>query len=212
MNYSEKQRDLFFETVYKGIQVFDCLLNLENLTDAQINALKNSRLLLLKTLYIIPSNDDYQFNSIMRAMMESLLRLILSTQDEMETDQLFNTNFRKLNQKIKSLNIYAKHKQIIDKIFSFFGFFSNELHFKSGRPRQTFEYLIDIMVNPPYIDLNRKTNYIKEVWNLVSQCVIDVFPANTKSLEASTLSRLLELLGQEQYDEIFASPNKEILS
>lgn len=211
MSYSEKQREIFFETVYKGTQVFDCLLNLNNLTEAQISALKNSKWLLLKTLYIVPTNDDYQFSSVMRAMMENLLRLILSTQDEMEHDQLFDTNFKNLNKKIKASNIYVKHKKVIDKIFSYFGFFSTEVHFKYGKPCQAFDYLIDLMVNPPYIDLNKKTNYVKEVWNLVSHCVIDVFPANTSSLDAGTLSKLLELLGQERYDEIFATPNKEVL-
>lgn len=195
-----QDRAAFFKVINEGITFCNCFLKMSTLTKCQTELLSDLKMFLIRILYIVPNNDDFQFNALMRATTENILRLIVASSTLFEIKEIKRMGFARLKKEIKSLEAYTFFKYEIDSLYSLFGKFSQEIH--SQNSSQTFTFLVNLRSNPPLVPLRTKTRDISTIQKTFTNSVSILLGANTKTLDTGSLILLHRVLGNQKYDSL----------
>lgn len=145
-------RNNFMTDIYiKYLDVNKLYLNQEKMI-----FLKRYKMQLNKLLIYIPLNDSIGINGCIRYCIEQLIKFLYAVYIDESVERINNTKYRILKDGLSKLeNNVEVEKEILDKLFSYYGAYSNEIHDKRTDLRDELVYLKDLIVG--------ENTYIKEV-------------------------------------------------
>lgn len=202
LKYKINDRKAFFNVLNKCITLKKCLATLQHITKGQKHLLDEIIYQFLSILYIVPGNDDFQYFSIMRALIENFLRLFLSTQTEINVLKLKSRsyNYSKLKEEIKNTDGYNNNKNKLDIMFSNYGKFSQYIHDKGKLSKSYLAYLEQIRTSSPGISLTTKINQLDQHKDFIKKVIYPALNANTKTISTEELAILERVLGEREYN------------
>lgn len=195
-------RKLFF-SVHDSLTISDIFSSLTDLSQLCTQLLADQKVIYLKTLYIIPVNDDFQFYSIMRANVENLLRILLGAfKPEMTYQEIKETGFSTLNALLDATYLNQKYKVELSELYSYFGSFSKSIHRISSR-KDTIMYLKEMMSNMLMAkSLEDKITSLEKIKRNLIYVFLDIYKLKSTSFDTSQLSRLHSILGDDEYAKL----------
>lgn len=192
-------KKLFF-SIHDSLIISEIFSNIKSLNSICTHLLLDQKLIYLKTLYILPTNDDFQFYSIMRANVENLLRILLSAfKPEMSYQALKETSFSILNSLLDATYLNQKHKVELSDLYSYFGTFSKNIH-KISNEQNTILYLKEMMSRTLIAkSVETKITSLEKIKTILINVFLDIYKLKSDSFDTSQLSRLHSILGEEEY-------------
>ncbi|WP_019420003.1 hypothetical protein [Paenibacillus sp. OSY-SE] len=192
-----------FISIHDSLIISEIFSSIKSLNPICTQLLADQKLIYLKTLYVLPINDDFQFYSIMRANVENLLRILLSKfKPEMTYKEIKGTSFSTLNELLDSTYLNQKYKVELSELYSFFGSFSKNIH-RISSEQNTILYLKEMMSNSLIArPLETKITSLEKIKTILIYVFLDIYKLKSDSFDTSQLSRLHSILGEEEYAKL----------
>jgi hypothetical protein len=195
-------RKLFF-SIHNSINITDVFSSIKSLHATCIQLLSDQKLIYLKVLYTIPTNDDFQFYSIMRANVENLLRILLyAFKPDMSYRKIKDTSFSTINELLDATYLNEKYKVELSEMYSYFGTFSKNIH-KISNVANSILYLKEMMKQTITAkSLITKITSLEKIENILINVFLDIYKIKSSSLDTPQLSKLHSILGEEKYGKL----------
>lgn len=192
-----------FLSIHDSLIISEIFSSLTDLNQLCTQLLADQKLIYLKTLYIIPVNDDFQFYSIMRANVENLLRILLGAfKPEMTYQEIKETSFSTLNALLDATYLNQKYKDELSGLYSYFGSFSKSIH-KISSGKNTIMYLKEMMSTVIVAkSLEDKITSLERIKKNLIYVFLDIYKLKISSFDTSQLSRLHSILGEDEYAKL----------
>ena len=189
-----------FISIHDSLIISEIFSSIKSINPICTYLLADQKLIYLKTLYILPTNDDFQFYSIMRANVENLLRILLSAfKPEMPYQTIKETSFSTLNTLLDATYLNQKYKVELSDLYSYFGTFSKNIH-KISNEQNTVLYLKEMMSKALVAkSLETKITSLEKIKAILIKVFLDIYKLKSNTFDTSQLSRLHSILGEEEY-------------
>lgn len=154
----------------------------------------------LRALYHFPSNDYFVYSLFVRAIVENLLRIsinLFKCKFDGEIDQL---NFTDMKNILKSQGFNHRYKDLYDNLTNYYGRYSKDIHLKNAQSIVEHEFLVKIRKNLNEQKLNEFKNVYNRLGKLLVPFILKEIPTTKNDLPSAYLSRLLNTVGQHNYD------------
>ncbi|ENJ6136857.1 hypothetical protein [Bacillus sp. TD11] len=192
-----------FINIHDSLIISEIFSSIKSLNPVCTQLLTDQKLIYLKILYILPTNDDFQFYSIMRANVENLLRILLSAfKPEMTYQDIKTTKFSTLNDLLDATYLNQKYKVELSELYSYFGTFSKKIH-KISNEQNTILYLKEMMSKT--LDgksLRSKITSMEKIKGILINVFLDIYKIKSSSFDTPQLVRLHSILGEEEYEKL----------
>ncbi|OAB48006.1 hypothetical protein [Paenibacillus antarcticus] len=192
-----------FTNIHDSLIISEIFSSIRNSNPICTQLLADQKLIYLKTLYILPTNDDFQFYSIMRANVENLLRILINKfKPEMTYEEIKETSFSTLNKLLDATYLNHKYKVELSDLYSYFGAFSKNIHRISSE--QTTILYLNEMMSKTLISKNLETKItsIEKIKINLIFMFLDIYNLKSSSFDTPQLSRLHSILGDEEYEKL----------
>ncbi|BCD00039.1 hypothetical protein BC30048_2941 [Bacillus cereus] len=192
-----------FLNIHDSLIISEIFSGIKNLNAICTQLLADQKLIYLKTLYILPTNDDFQFYSIMRANVENLLRILLSAfKPEMTYQEIKGTKFSTINALLDATYLNHKYKVELSDLYSYFGTFSKNIH-KISNEQSTILYLKEMMSSTINVkSLQSKITSLEKIKVILINVFLDIYKIKSDSFDTSQLVRIHSILGDEEYEKL----------
>lgn len=201
LKFSEGDIKGIFNTINQTSVYIDAVHNSNALTEEKKKLLIDLRVMLVKVLYTLPSNDEFQYNAIMRAVVENILRLFLSTTDNFTYSSLKKIGFSSAQKSLKDSALYSSYKSDIDITFSYFGKFSKDIH-SLGFNTNTILYLVHMRTTKYENNLNNKISIFSKIQNIILYSLTPALEIKSESLDSGNLVKIHTMLGDRKYQKL----------
>lgn len=203
LKYEQGLVKKLFISIHDSIIISEIFSKIKILKSNCSNLLMDQKLIYLKTLYILPTNDDFQFYSIMRANVENLLRLLLNTfKPEMTYQEIKETSFSTINTFLDVTYLNQKYKLELSELYSYFGKFSENIH-RISHEHTTVLYLKEMMTGTLSAkSLELKINSLEKIKSILIHVFLDIYKIKSSSFDTPQLTRLHSILGEEEYSKL----------
>ncbi|MDA2595559.1 hypothetical protein PDQ40_07795 [Bacillus cereus group sp. Bc061] len=192
-----------FLNIHDSLIISEIFSGIKSLNPICAQLLADQKLIYLKILYVLPTNDDFQFYSIMRANVENLLRILLSAfKPEMTYHEIKGTSFSTLNSLLDATYLNHKYKVELSELYSYFGTFSRNIH-KISNEQNTILYLKEMMSRALNIkSLQGKITSLEKIKVILINVFLDIYKIKSDSLDTPQLVRIHSILGDEEYEKL----------
>lgn len=192
-----------FTCIHNSLIISEIFSSIRSLNSVCIHLLADQKLIYLKTLYTLPTNDDFQFYSIMRANVENLLRILLSAfKPEITYQEIKETSFSKLNELLDMTYLNQKYKVELSDLYSYFGTFSKNIH-RISSEQNTILFLKEMMNKTLEAkSLETKITSLEKIKNILIYVFLDIYKLKSGSFDTPQLSRLHSILGEAEYAKL----------
>lgn len=197
---SESNLSQLFFSIHTPLVVSELFTAIKDLNPISSKLLLDQKLIYLKLLYILPNNDDFQYNAIMRANVENLLRLVaLPFVPHVKYADIKETSFSELTKVLDQSYFKQKYRDDYADLKSLFGGFSKKLHGLKIE-KNSILYLEDIMRTPILQDkIDKKTRAIKFLEHINIVVFLDLYKIKSNYFDTPQLTQLHSVLGEESY-------------
>ncbi|MEF3087935.1 hypothetical protein [Bacillus altitudinis] len=200
------QQDLskkLFSVIHTIIGISEIFSTIEILNTTSKKLLLDQKIITIKTLYILPNSDDFQFFSIMRANVENLLRiLLLAFKTEMNYKEIKETSYLTLSSELKETYINQKYKRELSDISNYFGSFSKNIHNISIDENPIIHLKQMMVTTVSSKSVEGKIKSLVKVKNILINVFLDIYKLESRSFDTAQLTRLHSILGEEEYSKL----------
>lgn len=170
----------------------------EYLSEEKIVFLRRYKIGLNKLLIYILINDTIGINACMRYCIEQLLKFIYSIYINKNVDEINRVSYRFLKEELNKININSDK---LNKLYSYYGKYSNEIHDKQTTVTNEMSYLKDILISSNYFikSVNQDIDKILESYHKI---MIDIFQIKEMELSVSERRGLATLLGKKKQEKL----------
>ncbi|WJE62696.1 hypothetical protein QRE63_18815 [Bacillus mycoides] len=192
-----------FISIHDPLIISEIFLSIKSLNLTCTQLLGDQKLICLKALYVLPTNDDFQFYSIMRANVENLLRILLSAfKPEMTYQEIKETGFSTINTLLDTTYVSKKFKGELSDLYSYFGAFSKSIH-KVSEEKNTIFYLKEMMSKTPVAkSIESKITSLEKIKGILINVFLDIYKLKSDAFDTPQLVRLHSILGDEEYEKL----------
>lgn len=193
--YSNK----IFQYSIQNINFIRLISKLDSHADQeQMELYKTFEILHLRTLYHLPSNDNFIDKIIIRALTENILRLTVRLLNY-QHGNINKLSYSEIIEYLEGKGIQHRYKDFYAIFTNYFGKFSKDVHGFNIPKISTQDYLINIRIIPEEKHLLE----ISKVYENINKLFIPLFLKETTikktDLPSAELSKLLTIVGEENY-------------
>lgn len=182
-------RNNFMTDIYiKYIDIKQCYLN-----DEKMIFLKRYKIQLNKLLIYIPLNDSIGINGCIRSCIEQLIKFVYAIYVDEDTSKINITKYRILKEKLLDAEIEIETTEL-NKLFSYYGSYSNEIHDKGTCLNDELIYLKDLLVGEN-IYIKNINKDIRNIITIYEDIMIKVFGISERHLASFERMQLPKIVG-----------------
>ncbi|HDR3495924.1 TPA: hypothetical protein QCN48_001266 [Bacillus toyonensis] len=192
-----------FISIHDSLIISEIFSDIKSLNLTSTQLLGDQKLIFLKVLYILPTNDDFQFYSIMRANVENLLRILLSAfKPEMRYREIKEIGYSTINTMLDETYLSKKFKRELSDLYSYFGAFSKNIH-KVSEETTTILYLKEMMSKTLVAkSIESQITSLEKIKGILINVFLDIFKLKSDAFDTPQLVRLHSILGDEEYEKL----------
>lgn len=193
------------QSINKNIKFLDVMRKVEKNISSERDRLYNDfKLLHLRALYHLPSNDEYINNIMVRTISENIFRItvsIICPESEEIIEMSFNTMKNKLNEK----GFSYRHKQFYDNLTNYFGRYSKDVHGQTVTNYSQEEYLTMIRKKNTNSHLQSLLGVYDAIFEDLTVFMLKEIRVSQSEQPVAVLSALMEIIGEEKYNQLTKS-------
>lgn len=198
---------IFLNNCFISLEIIDAYINSE-LIDSQyvIKLLKGYQENILLLLHIFPKYNSLIFSTIKRNIIETILRILITINMDLNEKQISSMRFVNLKDLIKKNEIYklSSNKKHIDSYFQLFADNSNVLHNNFSKDSNTITKLSSL-------NNSLKKDEIKSL-NYFSNCIKhfllfflpNKFHINVRELPMSSIKIIQDSIEENEFNNFFS--------
>lgn len=156
-----------------------------------------------KILLYVAVNEESSIEFCVRATIEYLLKFIYSLYFNKKLEIINRTSFRNLKDDIKTIDFHGKEDiyDSINKLFGFYGRYSNSIHGKGNTHNSGIEYIEDIIQSDHY-DLNSLDKTLINILDEYQIIMNSILNIKDNPLSSSELIRIKNTVNSKRYESI----------
>lgn len=154
---------------FKAIKVLDIYFHIDSIDIDTKKLINDLRFYFMRLLYILPTNDYFFIDVVLRAMSENLLRIVyISTHENLTYNDVISCNYRKLwKEGIKTTNAFQIYNHSLSNVNRIFGSKSSTIHSSQNEYDNQIKYLVNIMENDTVISIKQLKSDIKSMFDFL---------------------------------------------
>jgi hypothetical protein len=195
-------RDIY-DVIQNNIEFMDLIRQIDIEGNEERDTIYQTFYLLnIRTLYHMPSNDQFVNGIIIRAIVENLFRLSVSLLKCQIVD-LKEASFSTLKTALESKGFQHRYKDFYECLCNNFGTYSKDVHGEYVHKLSEQEFLISIRTTENVEHLKR----ILKVYKKINERMIPFFLKEIRTkkinLNAANLNRMLNIVGDSNYNTFY---------
>lgn len=191
----------YFSIINKSIEIIIIYSETDIFSEISLIIIEEIRVLLNKMLLYIPLNDSFILSSIIRALAEAHVKLIISLVEvDITEERMSNLRFSEMKDIVKKNEQLQKHVNEIDIAYAIFNDHSQVIHDKH-KALQTITFL-DEQISRTTIDINKYTRIVNNLWKLEFNVTLELSNANNQDFSLAHKTRLRTYLSEKEFEFI----------
>ncbi|WP_336663237.1 hypothetical protein [Kurthia gibsonii] len=198
---------IFLNNCFISLEIIDAYINSE-LIDNQyvIKLLKGFQENILLLLHIFPKYNSLIFSTIKRNIIETILRILITINMDLNEKQISSMRFVNLKDLIKKNKIYklSSNKKYIDSYFQLFADNSNVLHNNFSKDSNTITKLSSLN-NSLRKDEIKSLNYFSNcIKHFLLFFLPNKFHINVRELPMSSIKMIQDSIEENEFNNFFS--------
>lgn len=168
----------------KAIKLLNTYFEIDCIDQDTKLLINDLRFYFMRLLYILPTNDFYFIDVILRTMSENILRIIyVTTHEGTSYDNIITFSHRQLwNNGIKCTETYHTYKEAISSLNRIYGTKSSTVHSSQNKYDNTINYLVNLMEKDTIISVRQLSSDVEAMFNFLYKELFNIFELQTTNL------------------------------